>query len=74
MKAIAISLITLLTSATSVFAATAGRTDSSGILVWIFLGFCGLIVAAQLVPAALMLFGIVKGVASPREEVEQKTH
>jgi len=73
MRAIVISLITLLTSATSVFAAT-GRTDHSGFLVWAFLGFCGLIVAAQLIPAALMLFGIVKGVASPREEAEQKTH
>jgi len=33
----------------------------------LFLGFCALIVVAQLVPAALVMFGIVKAVASPKE-------
>ncbi|MDY0213095.1 MAG: hypothetical protein RBR06_08830 [Desulfuromonadaceae bacterium] len=52
-------------------ASTAGRADHSGILVWTFLGFCALIVVAQLVPATLMLLGIVKGVAG-KEEVADK--
>jgi hypothetical protein len=33
-----------------------------------FLGFCALIVAAQLIPAVLMLLGLVKGVATPQEK------
>ena len=52
-------------------ASTAGRVDHSGILVWTFLGFCALIVVAQLVPAALMLLGIVKGVAGKEEAINK---
>jgi len=47
------------------FAAAGAREDSSGIVVWVFLGFCALIVVAQLVPAAMMLIGLVKGAFSP---------
>jgi hypothetical protein len=42
------------------FASTAGRTDHSGILVWMFLGFCALIVVAQVVPALMMMVGVGK--------------
>jgi len=45
------------------FAATTGRTDDSGIFVWIFLGFCALIVLLQTLPAILLMTGIVKGMA-----------
>jgi hypothetical protein len=48
----------------SAFAASGGRVDDSGIFVWVFLGFCALIVVAQVVPAVLLLFGMAKGVAS----------
>ena len=44
--------------------AAGGRVDDSGIFVWVFLGFCALIVVAQLIPAVLLLTGMVKGVAS----------
>ncbi|KAA0891850.1 hypothetical protein F6V25_01045 [Oryzomonas japonica] len=44
------------------FAATTPRVDDSGLFVWIFLGFCALIVAAQLMPAILLMFGMAKGV------------
>jgi hypothetical protein len=51
--------------ATSSPALAAGtRSDHSGLVVWMFLGFCGLIVVAQLVPAILMLIGMAKGVAA----------
>ena len=76
MKALTkISLTTLVTLlvASPAFAATAGRVDNSGFIVWAFLGFCALIVVAQLVPAVLVMFGIVKAVASPKEEA-QKSH
>jgi hypothetical protein len=46
-------------------AATSGvREDNSGIFVWVFLGFCALIVVAQVIPAVLMATGMVKGVVS----------
>ena len=45
-------------------AATGAREDSSGIFVWVFLGFCALIVVAQVIPAVLLMFGMAKGVAS----------
>lgn len=61
----------LLSFASPAFAA--GREDHSGIVVWAFLGLCGLIVVAQLVPAILVLLGAVKGVTqSPQQPVEQK--
>jgi hypothetical protein len=44
-------------------AATTGNVDNSGIYVWIFLGFCALIVVAQVIPALLLMFGLVKGVS-----------
>ena len=44
-------------------AATTGNVDNSGIFVWIFLGFCALIVVAQVIPALLLMFGLVKGVS-----------
>ena len=32
--------------------------------VWVFLGFCALIVVAQVIPAVLLMTGMVKGVVS----------
>ena len=49
----------------SAFAAASGlREDNSGIFVWVFLGFCALIVVAQVIPAVLLMTGMVKGVVS----------
>ncbi|MDD2897361.1 MAG: hypothetical protein PHI31_01480 [Desulfuromonadaceae bacterium] len=57
------------------FAASGLREDNSGIFVWIFLGFCALIVVAQIVPALLLMTGMVKGVvaAVKEEKVEAKS-
>jgi len=77
MKALTkITLTTLATlfAAAPAFASTAGRVDHSGFLVWAFLGFCALIIVAQVVPALLVMLGIVKAVASPKEEAQQKSH
>ncbi len=62
MKTLA-TVITILVPATA-FAATGMREDSSGIFVWVFLGFCALIVVAQVVPALLLMFGMAKGISS----------
>jgi hypothetical protein len=47
--------------AATALAATGARADTSGLFVWAFLGFCALIVAAQVIPAILMALGAVKG-------------
>jgi hypothetical protein len=52
----------------SAYAATGGRVDDSGIFVWVFLGFCAVIVVAQVIPAVLLAFGMAKGVASVVKE------
>lgn len=65
MKAL-ITMIATIAPATA-FAASTTHVDNSGLFVWIFLGFCALIVAAQVVPAALMFFGLVKGITAKTE-------
>lgn len=53
-------------SVSNAFAAGGAREDNSGLFVWIFLGFCALIVVVQVVPAVLMLFGFAKGLNKNR--------
>lgn len=64
------ALITLMgtLAPVSAFAASGVREDSSGIFVWVFLGFCALIVVAQIIPAVMLMFGMAKGVASVVKE------
>lgn len=69
MKTLA-TIIGLLAPATA-FAATGAREDNSGLFVWIFLGFCALIVVAQVIPAILLMFGMAKGV---KEAVHGEVH
>ena len=66
MKALA-TLMGIIAPATA-FAASGAHEDNSGIFVWVFLGFCALIVVAQIVPAVLLMTGMVKGVASVVKE------
>lgn len=63
-------MIAMIAGATPAFAATGGRVNHSGLLVWIFLGFCALIVVAQVIPAVLLMVGMVKGVAAGKETKE----
>ena len=60
---IAAATAVLSTVATSAFAAS-NAASGGGLLVWLFLGFLGLIVATQLVPAVMLLSGIIQGVTS----------
>jgi hypothetical protein len=55
----------LIGNVTPVWAAT-GQEDNSDLFVWIFLGFCALIVVAQLIPATMVLLGLAKGVKKER--------
>jgi len=47
---------------TPAFAINTAQTYNSGILTLLFVGFCALIIVAQLVPAVLVLFGMTKAV------------
>jgi hypothetical protein len=61
------AIATIAAAPVSAFAA-GGHVDDSGIFVWVFLGFCAMIVVAQIVPAVLLMTGMVKGVASVVKE------
>ena len=50
--------------------AQTGREDSSGVFVWAFLGLCALIVAAQVIPAILLMVGTARAVAKKVKEAE----
>ena len=56
------------------FAASTHPADDSGLFVWIFLGFCALIVIAQVVPAVLMAVGMAKGVGSIVKDEMKAAH
>ena len=62
MKAI-ITTLSLILFAVPAFAVDTAQTYNSGILVLVFVGFCSLIIVAQVVPAVLVLFGMTKAVA-----------
>lgn len=53
----------LLAPATRALAEAGTRQDNSQFLVWAFLGMCALIVIIQLLPVAMIAFGLVKGLA-----------
>lgn len=43
--------------------AQTGRVDNSGVFVYAFLGFCALIVVAQMIPVILLIVGSARAVA-----------
>jgi len=53
----------LLTAVSPALAVDTSQTYNSGILVLLFVGFCALIIVAQLVPAVLALLGMTKEAA-----------
>ncbi len=63
MRALITTIVGMLAPVTA-FAASGLSEDNSGIFVWVFLGFCALIVVAQIVPAILLMTGMVKGLVS----------
>lgn len=73
-KIIVRNIVLVLLGSTTPALAAGARQDHSGLLVWAFLGFCALIVAAQVVPALLVLFGIAKGVAPQGVPAHQAAH
>ena len=68
MKAI-LSTLSLSLFAVPAFAVDTAKTYNSGILVLLFVGFCALLIVAQLVPAVLALFGLTKSAAQSSRKV-----
>lgn len=65
MKTLA-TLIGTMAPATALAAANA-TTGNDGLFVWIFLGFFALIVVGQLIPAIMLLIGMVNGITTKTE-------
>jgi len=65
MKALA-TIMGIIAPATA-FAASGAGNEESGIFVWIFLGFFAVIAVGQLIPAVMLMTGLVKGLTSKNE-------
>jgi len=64
------TIIATIATTTTAFAATGAATEEPGILAWGFMGFCAVILVGQLVPAAMLVIGAVKGLATAPKEVK----
>ncbi|WP_224982920.1 hypothetical protein [Geomonas agri] len=71
-KAPITSIIATVASATSAFAANGAQADEPGILVWAFMGFAAVIVAGQMVPAAMLVIGALKALVGKTEAAKMK--
>ena len=60
----ALAILSGILAPATVFAASGAGEVSSGILIWVFFGFCALVVVVQVIPAVLMMFGMAKGITS----------
>jgi hypothetical protein len=49
------------------FAASGASDEGSGLFVWIFLGFFAVIVVGQVIPAVMLITGLVKGILAKSE-------
>ena len=73
MKAMSITcnvLVVFLATASAAFAAASTKVYSSGILLFAFLGLCALVVVAQLLPALVVMFGMVKGLFKKEKDIQ----
>ena len=56
-------------SASATFAASGAQNQEPGLLIYFFFGFFALIVVSQLVPAAILFIGMVRGVMARPEKI-----
>ena len=67
LRTIATTVAATMATAAPAFAAPTYR-DNSGLMVWSFLGFCAVIVVAQVMPAVMMMVGMAKGLSTETKE------
>ena len=63
-----LSGIIFLSTIVPALAETGAREDNSMMLVYLFLGVCGLIIFLQLIPVFALGLGIIKGIFSGKKE------
>lgn len=63
MKSVLATLMVTLLAVSPALAADTSKVYNSGILVLLFVGFCALLVVAQLLPAVMNLLGMTKKAA-----------
>ncbi|SDZ97718.1 hypothetical protein SAMN05660420_00937 [Desulfuromusa kysingii] len=68
------TLIALSFFSGSAFAADQGSAGGGSLLLSLFIGFFALIVVFQLVPATIMLIGIIKGLAGKSSKEVKSSH
>ncbi len=51
----------------NVFAGANAASGGSGIMVWFFIGFISLFVVSQLIPSAILVFSLIKGLFAKTE-------
>ena len=67
LRTMATAVAATMATAAPAFAAPT-YNDNSGLLVWSFLGFCAVIVVAQVMPAVMMMVGMAKGLSTETKE------
>lgn len=60
----------LVWGASVAYAAPGSEGESVGWLGYMFAGFFAVVIVTQLVPAAILFFGMLKGIFSAREKTE----
>ncbi|MBD1401801.1 hypothetical protein ICT70_14155 [Pelobacter sp. M08fum] len=70
-KSLLSTLTLVLLMISPAFAVDTAVTYNSGLLVLLFVGFCALLIVAQLIPAVLALFGMTK--AAGQQAGKRKT-
>ena len=64
MKTICTAIALSLVASSSAYAAAGAASKDAGLLVYLFAGFFAVIIITQLVPATILLFGMLKGIFS----------
>jgi len=67
------TLIALITFSSSAYAAGSTSASGGGLLLSLFIGFFALIIVCQLVPATIMLVGVLRGLFG-RDSKEAASH
>lgn len=62
------TLIVTLMVAANAHAADTSKVFVSKLGIFIFLGFCALVLVVQLIPAMMTLYGMIKGVGKEQEK------
>ncbi len=65
--------LAMLSFAAPALAVDTTKVYSSGILVLVFLGICALFVVSQMIPAVILLFGMIKGLFKKVSKEEKAT-